>query len=80
MAFTILVVDDELPLREMLRDIFTMAGYNVLTAEDGKVGLEKIEKYLIFAYISNRWSPCVMKVDFSLDAKTRTVKDWVVGL
>ena len=45
MAFTILVVDDELPLREMLRDIFTMAGYNVLTAEDGKVGLEKIEKY-----------------------------------
>ena len=45
MAFTILVVDDELPLREMLRDVFSMAGYNVLTAEDGKVGLENIEKY-----------------------------------
>ena len=46
MAFTILVVDDELLLREMLKDIFTIAGYNVITAEDGKEGLEKIEKYL----------------------------------
>ena len=45
MAFTILVVDDELCLREMLTDIFTIAGYNVITAQDGKEGLEKIEKY-----------------------------------
>ena len=44
MAFTILVVDDELLLREMLRDIFTIAGYNVITAENGKEGLEKIEQ------------------------------------
>lgn len=46
MAFTILVVDDEILLREMLKDIFTIAGYNVITAENGKDGLEKIEKYL----------------------------------
>lgn len=46
MAFTILVVDDEILLREMLKDIFTIAGYNVITAENGKEGLEKIEKYL----------------------------------
>ncbi len=46
MAFTILVVDDELLLREMLKDIFTIAGYNVITAEDGKEGLEMIEKHL----------------------------------
>ena len=45
MPFTILVVDDELLLREMLTDIFTIAGYNVITAQDGKEGLEKIEKY-----------------------------------
>ncbi|MBR3655291.1 MAG: response regulator [Elusimicrobia bacterium] len=44
MTFTILVVDDELCLREMLTDIFTIAGYNVITAQDGKEGLEKIEK------------------------------------
>ncbi len=46
MAFTILVIDDELLLREMLRDIFTIAGYNVITAENGKEGLEKIEQCL----------------------------------
>ena len=46
MAFTILVVDDELLLREMLKDIFTIAGYNVITAENGKEGLEKIEQNL----------------------------------
>ncbi len=43
MAFKILVVDDEMLLREMLSDIFKMAGYNVVTAENGKEGLEKIE-------------------------------------
>lgn len=46
MAFTILVIDDELLLREMLKDIFTIAGYNVITAENGKEGLEKIEQNL----------------------------------
>lgn len=46
MAFTILVVDDEILLREMLKDIFTIAGYNVITAENGKEGLEKIEQNL----------------------------------
>lgn len=46
MTFTILVIDDEVLLREMLKDIFTIAGYNVITAENGKEGLEKIEQYL----------------------------------
>ena len=46
MAFTILVVDDEILLREMLIDIFTIAGYKVITAENGKDGLEKIEQNL----------------------------------
>ncbi len=45
MAFKILVIDDEVLLREMLKDIFTIAGYDVITAENGKEGLEKIEKF-----------------------------------
>jgi len=43
MAFTILVADDEHLLREMLKDVFTIAGYNVITAENGKDALDKIE-------------------------------------
>ncbi len=42
MAFKILVIDDEVLLREMLSDIFKIAGYEVVTAENGKEGLEKI--------------------------------------
>lgn len=42
MIFKILVIDDEPLLREMLRDIFTIAGYNVVTAENGKEGLDKV--------------------------------------
>jgi len=44
MNFKILVVDDEMMLREMLRDIFSIAGYDVITAENGKEGLQKIEQ------------------------------------
>ena len=46
MVSTILIVDDEILLREMLRDVFTVAGYNVITAENGKQCLEKIEQNL----------------------------------
>ncbi len=42
MAFKILIVDDEVFLREMLKDIFKIAGYDVITAEDGEQGLGKI--------------------------------------
>jgi diguanylate cyclase (GGDEF)-like protein len=38
----ILVVDDELHLREMLRDILEMADFEVVTAENGEQGLEKL--------------------------------------
>lgn len=38
----VLVIDDEPFLKEMLYDIFTMAGYEVVTAENGKEGLDKI--------------------------------------
>ena len=44
MNFKILVVDDEMMLREMLKDIFSIAGYEVITAENGKEGLQKIEQ------------------------------------
>lgn len=37
-----LVVDDEPLLKEMLYDIFTIAGYDVITAENGREGLDKI--------------------------------------
>src|SRR5262245_53713468 len=35
----ILVVDDEAPIREMLRDVLVAAGYVVVTAADGREAL-----------------------------------------
>jgi two-component system, OmpR family, alkaline phosphatase synthesis response regulator PhoP len=35
----ILVVDDEAPIRDMLRDVLTAAGYTVVTAADGREAL-----------------------------------------
>ena len=41
---TILVVDDEAPIRLMLQQVLTQEGYDIVTAEDGKEGLDLILK------------------------------------
>ncbi len=39
MAETILIIDDQQNLRNMLKDYFSEQGYHVLTAKDGQEGL-----------------------------------------
>ncbi len=39
---TILVVDDEMVLTEILRDVLQDAGYRVATAGDGRAGLDSL--------------------------------------
>lgn len=41
---TLLIIDDERPLVEMLRKFFTAEGYEVVTAFDGDEGLRKAEQ------------------------------------
>ncbi len=41
---TILVVEDDQNIRDNLRDALELEGYKVLTAANGKDGLEKIKK------------------------------------
>jgi len=43
---TILIVDDELDIREYLSLCMTDVGFKVETAEDGLVALEKVEKHI----------------------------------
>lgn len=40
----ILVVDDELPIREMLEMVLDQFGYSVETAENGQKAMEKIDQ------------------------------------
>lgn len=42
---TILIVEDETPLRNALADILVFEGFNVLLSGDGKMGLETAAKY-----------------------------------
>jgi len=42
MTHTVLVVEDELDLREMMRDALELNGYAVVTADDGQDALDKI--------------------------------------
>jgi DNA-binding NtrC family response regulator len=44
-AETILLVDDSAPLRELMREIFSVEGYSVLEASDGVQAVELSRKY-----------------------------------
>jgi len=46
MALSVMIVDDALFMRNMLKDIFTRAGYDVVAeAEDGEMALELYRKF-----------------------------------
>ena len=56
-TITILVVDDEQMMRDLLSKILTRDGYNVLTAEDGQAALEVLEKSTVDLIISDMKMP-----------------------
>ena len=41
---TILVVDDDIRINELLCDIFSVEGYETISAYDGEPALKKLEK------------------------------------
>lgn len=42
---TILIVDDEMNMRIFLKTLFETSGYQVLTARDGKEGMQKVDQH-----------------------------------
>jgi CheY-like chemotaxis protein len=68
---TILVVDDEPTVVEVLREIFDCDGYEVQCAENGEVALEKLQHYTYDVIVSDLRMP---KVDGS--ALYRAIKQW----
>jgi two-component system chemotaxis response regulator CheY len=51
---TVLVVEDEEDLRELLRSALEMSGYSVVTAQDGQDALRKLDEH---------GSPCLILLD-----------------
>jgi len=56
-SITILVVDDELMMRNLLEKILIRDGYNVITAENGQDALEVLNKDKIDIVISDMKMP-----------------------
>lgn len=44
MSHKILVIDDDLYIRELYEEILQNAGYDVQTAEDGEIGISKLKE------------------------------------
>ena len=42
----ILLIDDEETLRETLCELLTFVGYQVMEAQDGKAGLDNVQKFM----------------------------------
>lgn len=53
----ILIIDDELPMREVLKEILEIEGYVVETASDGREGLERYRDYLYDLVITDLIMP-----------------------
>ncbi len=71
---TILVVDDEVSYRLLMKSLLVDEGYEVLLAEDGEEALEKLEETPIDLIISDIYMP-VMD-GFKLHRAIRGIPKW----
>lgn len=62
-SITILVVDDEEMMRNLLTKILTRDGYHVITAEDGETALEILQKQAVELVISDLKMPRLNGLD-----------------
>lgn len=53
----ILVVDDELPIIELLRDLLEDEGFTVLTATNGRQALRLVQQHLVAMIITDQMMP-----------------------
>lgn len=54
---TVLVVEDDRDIRESLEDVLTAEGYRVVTAENGRQGLERLRE---------ETDPCIILLDLMM--------------
>jgi len=70
----ILVVDDEADYRFLMRDLFLQEGHEVLLAENGEEGLEKLKNHPIDLIVTDIYMP-VMD-GFKLHRVIRSTPKW----
>ena len=68
---TVLVIDDEQGIRDVLRDILVDEGYRVRTAEDGIEGLDLLKRDHVDLVILEIWLPNMGGIDVLKEIKSR---------
>jgi CheY-like chemotaxis protein len=75
---TILIVDDERPLRDLLAAVFSGGGYRVVEAGDGRRALELVAAELPDAVVSDVMMPLMGGIELcrrlKADERTRDVR------
>jgi len=74
----VLIVDDEKDFRDLFAELVTRMGYSVITAENGKVALEKIKKTPIRAAIIDYNMPGMNGLELLIQIKKQDTEVFVV--
>jgi two-component system chemotaxis response regulator CheY len=69
MAKTVLIVDDSMSMRQVVRMALGSAGYEVIEAEDGKAALQKLNGQKIHLIISDVNMPNMDGISFVKEVK-----------
>jgi two-component system nitrogen regulation response regulator NtrX len=69
MAYSVLVVDDEVNIRKTLEGVLSDEGYRVMLAETGEAALEAIPKTLVDAVLLDVWLPGMDGLDVVVAAR-----------
>jgi two-component system response regulator (stage 0 sporulation protein F) len=64
---TILVIDDEAPLRALLRTVLEQAGHKVIEAPNGRLGLEAYRQHPVDLVITDIRMPGMDGLDLALE-------------
>ena len=73
-AKTILVVEDDVPTRQMLRQMLQKAGWKVMEAENGRVGLERVAETPPGLILLDLMMPEMDGFEFTTEMRKR--EDW----
>ncbi len=71
---TVLVVEDNVPTRQMLRQMLQKAGWRVLEAENGRVGLERVAEHLPDLILLDLMMPEMDGFEFTAEMRER--EEW----
>ena len=71
---TVLVVEDNVPTRQMLRQMLQKAGWRVLEAENGRVGLERVAEHLPDLILLDLMMPEMDGFEFTAEMRGR--EEW----